>query len=389
MVSIHRHPHFVLGALLALGLAACGDAEAKEQAPLLRAVRFVVAESAAGDQTRAFSGVLRAGEQARLSFQVGGRVRERKVRVGDKLAKGAVVAKVDPTDLQLQLGEAQASVAQARAQSKNAESSYVRVKALYANQNASRQDLDQARASRDSAKAVLTAAQQGVRQLSRQLSYATLKAPAAGVVSAVAVEPNEVVSPGQVVVVMQLGEQLEVEVDLPEAAINRVARGDEVAVQLDSNPKPLVATVREVGVASPGATVFPVTATLTDAPKGARAGMAAEVTFTFKGKADAGRMVLPTTAVSEDAKGRFVYAVEGEGETGTLKRLGVKVGALRREGIEVLEGVAPGQRIVTAGVSRVHAGLQVKVPAETKPKSKATTTPASASPVPATSKEPS
>ncbi|MEM9067044.1 MAG: efflux RND transporter periplasmic adaptor subunit [Myxococcota bacterium] len=348
-------------AILALIGVACGGEDEAPAEPVLRAVRYVVVAEDDGARQRSFSGAVRAGSQSRLSFQVAGRITEFPVKVGDGVRRGQRIAALDPTDYQIQLQEARASAAQARAQSRSAAATYDRIRALYENRNASRQDLDNARANRDGAQAASAAASQAVRGLQRQLEYATLTAPDDGTISEVSAEANEVVAAGQVVAVLQVGEQLEVAVDVPESHINRISRGDEVEVAVDSQPS-ITGEVYEVGVPMAGTAVFPVTIRLPEGLEGVRQGNTATVTFQFEVEDSAAKHILPVTAVGEDREGRFVFIVEGEGDTGTLRRVGVEVGDIGAEGLEIVDGVENGQRVVTAGVSRVRDGLEVRVP---------------------------
>lgn len=345
-------------------LAGCAQPEAPPD-PILRSVRYVVAASDSGARHQTFSGVIRAGNQSRLSFQVPGRVNAVRVKVGDKVRANQPIASLDPADFKLQLQEAQASASQASAQARSAASDYERVRKLYTSQNASRQELDNARAQRDSAKSAAAAAFQAVRRLQRQLGYATLTAPGAGTISEVQIEASEVVSAGQVVAVLQVGEQLEVLVDVPESTINRVSVGHTAEVRLDAlKGRTFPSTVFEVGIETQGGAMFPVTLRLPEKTAGVRAGMAADVIFSFDStEGETPGHVLPTTAVGEDRQGRFVFAVEDVADgKGTVRRTPVEVGNIETRGIRILSGVTDGMLIVTAGVARIHDGLTVLVP---------------------------
>ncbi|MEM7608776.1 MAG: efflux RND transporter periplasmic adaptor subunit, partial [Myxococcota bacterium] len=251
------HVQSLLIATLLLG--GCGGDDEAASEPLIRSVRYMRVAASEVGRERTFSGAVRAGNQTRMSFQVSGRVNALNIRVGQTLEEGATVASLDGTDYELQLQEARANSGQARAQARSAVANYERVRALYANQNASRQDLDNARAQRDSAQASSAAAGQSIRLLQRQLEYATLTAPAAGTVSEVLIENNEVVSAGQTVATLQVGEQLEVAVDVPETYVNQIERGTEASIRVDAVEEAIAATVYEVGVPTQGSTVFPIT----------------------------------------------------------------------------------------------------------------------------------
>lgn len=357
----------VTTAMLSLTLlTACNEPTQTPASPALRTVRYVTVASDSAAQRRTFSGIVRAGNESRLSFQVSGRIERVFVNVGDTVQKGAPIAKIDPTDAEIQLQEARASVADARARSESAEASYQRVKALYERRSASRQDLDNARAQRTSAKAGLSAAGQTVRRLQRQVGYTTLTAPGAGTISAVNVEANEMASAGQVIAQLQVGKALEVAVDVPEAYINRITSGDAVRVAIDAlGGDTYAAEVYEIGSPASGGTLFPVTARLDEAKaSNIRAGMAANATFEFGvSEAAAPRHLVPLTAVGQDREGRFAFRIEMTGEElGTVHRVPVEVGAVDGERIEILSGVEDGQRLVTMGVRRIHEGLAVRVP---------------------------
>ncbi len=146
--------------------------------------------------------------------------------------------------------------------------------------------------------------------------------------------------------------------------IAQIAQGDAVSVTFDAMPgQTLAAVVSEVGVAATGAaTTFPVRVRLERDEAQIRSGMAANVAFTFGAKNAADRIVAPLHAVGEDRQGRFVFVVEPQGEgVGVVRRRPVKVGGLDAEGLEILEGLTPGERLVTAGVKRLADGREVKL----------------------------
>lgn len=349
-------------------LGACQDKPEVSTEPLLRSVRYVTVKGDSAGQQRTFSGIVRAGNTSRLSFQVGGRIEKVYVNVGDAVKKGAPIAKVDPTDAKIQLQEARAALADTRASAQSADASYDRVKALYERRNASRQDLDNARARRTSARAGQNAASQTVRRLQRQVGYTMLAAPGAGTISAVNVEANEMASAGQVIAQLQVGEELEVALEVPAAYINRIKSGDPITVAIDAlGDIECTGRIYEIGTPASGGTLFPVTARLDDGKAAnVRAGMAASVTMKFGGddKAEP-RHLVPLTAVGQDREGRFVFRIEMTGEElGTVHRVPVEVGAVDGERIEILSGIEDGQQLVTMGVRRIHEGLSVRVPGQ-------------------------
>lgn len=352
-------------AALAAVLTLVGCKRAKEEPEVIRPIRYVVVEGRDAARQRTYSGVAKAGQESRLSFQVSGQVLSVPVSVGDVVEKGQTIARMDPTDYSLQLQNARASAAQARAQERNAKATYERTQALYENQNASKQDLDADRTAYESARASLEAANQQIRLSQRQLGYTHLKAPEAGTLATVDIEVNEYVQAGELVATLLAGEQIEVSVSVPASIIRSIRRGDDAAATFGAlGKKTFKGKVTEVGVASVGgATTFPVTVRLTEGQDEVRAGMTADVTFILERSEGEAKYALPTSAVGEDHEGRFVYKVEKTGGgLGTVHRSPVKVGELLSTGIEIYEGVEPGDLVVTAGVSRIYDGLEVRVP---------------------------
>lgn len=290
------------------------------------------------------------------------------VRVGESVKRGQLIAELDPEDYRLQLQDTEASLAQAQAQERKAKLDYSRTEDLYENRNASKQDLDAARATQESAELAVESLTNRLELAKRQLAYTRLTAPVAGSIASRSVEPNENVSPGQEVVLLTSESDIEIQVAVPGVIISQIREGDTVSVNFDALPdRRLPGTVTEVGVASTGgATTFPVTVKVDEANEQVRSGMSAEVTFTFGEEGETERYVVPSIAVLEDRDGRFVYVVEASDQPGVgiVKRTPVTIGELVGDGLEIRRGLNDGDDVVIAGVSKIIDGQRVKFGAE-------------------------
>jgi hypothetical protein len=91
--------------------------------------------------------------------------------------------------------------------------------------------------------------------------------------------------------------------------------------------------------------------------------MAAEMAFKFGSEGQPARLIVPSVAVVEDDEGRFVFVVEETKEPGIgiVKRKSVRIGDLTDEGIEVYDGLEDGEKLVTAGVSKLTDGQKIKL----------------------------
>jgi multidrug efflux system membrane fusion protein len=354
-----------VGGLIVAGLWSCGKGPAKQAAPVIRPVRTLKVTTTGGGRARTFSGVTQAGTEARLSFKVAGTLKALKVKVGQKVKKGQLLAELDGSTIALQVQQAQASYAQARSQQRNNKSSYERTRKLYETNNATRAALDGARTGWESARAAASASAKQIQLVRSRLGDCKLFSPVAGAVSAVKAEVNENVNPGQMVLMLASEGVPEVKVTLPEVFIGKVKLKDKVRVTFDAiKGQSFTALVSEVGVASEAAgAAYPVIAKLEAGSTQIRAGMAAEVTFTLGVAGAPARILVPPVAVSQDRAGKryvFVALSAGAGRA-TVKRREVSVGELSGGGLEIKRGLKQGELLIIAGVSKIRDGLEVKL----------------------------
>ncbi len=344
-------------------LVAC-DAPPPPEPPPLRPVRFEVVEATGGAQMRDFPGLARAGVESRLSFRVNGTLDPLPVSVGDEVSEGDLIAQLDDSDYQLQVQQASANASQARAQARNAEANYDRVRQLYENQGASRSDLENARAARDSGSASSRAAWQQVEIAQTQVEYCTLRAPTDGVIAQIDVQANENIAAGQVVVVLASGTDVEpeVEVGVPESVIADINRGDTVSIRFDAiDGDTFEGVVTEVGVQpGPQTSTFPITIRLREAASAVRPGMAAQASFTL-GDPEETAIWIPPHAVDHDDD-PFVYVLETNAGDGVVRKRTVELGVIDARGFEVLAGLESGERLVTAGLPFLEDGMAVQAP---------------------------
>jgi len=354
--------HTTLLLLICLICNSCSERQAVEK--VYRPVRYEQVFSTGGSKIRTFAGVARSGSESTLSPKVSGTIEKLAVQLGDKVRIGQLLIKIDDTDLELQVKEAEAARDQARAREIQAESEYERVRTLYENRSASRSQLESARAAFEAAHEQDNILKKRRNLARRQMEYCTITAPLDGSISQVMVEENENVSMGQPLLVITSGSNIEVRIGIPEILITQIREGNPVEVTFDAiKGRFYRATVTEVGVAATGfATTYPVTVRLADSDNLIRPGMAAEVTFTFKSEDQKQRFLVPAVAVGEDRLGKYVYTVQpADSAFGTIQRKNVTIGELEVDGLEIYEGLEDGDYLVTAGISKIHEGQKVKI----------------------------
>ncbi|MCG8461936.1 MAG: efflux RND transporter periplasmic adaptor subunit, partial [Holophagales bacterium] len=266
--------------LLALVLlAACAPEPPPQERPP-RPVRVAEAIRLSTDAERTFSGEVEAPARSRLSFRVPGRLVHRPVEIGTRLKAGQTVAELEATDYRLRTEQASAALERNRAEAREAENNYARIRALYADDNATRSELDRALATLERTRGAAVEAERGLAIARRELGYTRLEASESGVVTDLFAERGENVAAGQAVAELtQEDAPLEVAWPVPEGLIGRFRPGLRVEVAfpaLDGVRRQ--ATVEEVGAAPrEGRTTFPVVARFAERDPRLRPGMAAEV----------------------------------------------------------------------------------------------------------------
>lgn len=343
-------------------LTGCAEQETKEMKAPLRQVRTMMVDAGDGITHTSFSGRLHALKETSLSFKVSGTIQKIHVKVGDRVKKGEVIASLDPSTYALEAQQSRASLAEAESELRNAKSEYERVKKLYIGGNESRSTLDNARAAADSSAASVQAARKALEIARLNLSYTRLIAEEDCAIASKDAEVGENVSQGRQIFYTTCGRELEVKLDIPETVISHVKKEMAVRVSFPAlGGKKCDGMVNEIGVTSmAGGTTYPVTILLTGPDsKALKPGLSADVSFSFERTNLS--LVVPPFAVGEDRQGRFVFVLERKSPgVALVKRQPVTIGNVLQQGIEITRGLAPGMRIVTAGVSVLRQGMEVK-----------------------------
>src|SRR5688572_9532552 len=222
--SVNRRKS-VRGLMLALPLMALlggckGEAGTEKEA--VRPVIVAVVEAGAGARTLTYSGVVKPRIESAVGFRVAGKIVERAVNVGDRIEVGQVIARLDETDLILAENSAKAAVASAKSRRDVASDNLERAKALLPKAIISQAAYDTRRNELDAAVAALDSAEAQLRQAANAVSYATLKAEKAGIVTAVTAEPGQVISAGQAVITLADAGETEVAIAVPETDSGRL-----------------------------------------------------------------------------------------------------------------------------------------------------------------------
>lgn len=297
-----------------------------------------------------------------LSFRVGGKIVERNVRLGDTVKAGQVLARLDPSDLQRSLANAQAQLDAAQHRFVYAKQQLDRDRAQADEKLIAPAQLEQTQDAYASAAAQRDAAQAQLALARNQLSYAALVADHAGSITAEQADTGQNVSAGQAVYSLAWSGDIDVVCDAPESALASLAVGTAAEVTLPALPgKRFAAKVREIApAADPASRTYRVRLTLAAPATQVRLGMTAQIAFaSMQARTGPHPFTLPVTSLFHDGKAPAVWVVRAGTDTLELRR--VSVGRYDERTFSVTEGLRDGERVVYQGVHTVSAGEHVRV----------------------------
>jgi RND family efflux transporter MFP subunit len=283
-------------------------------------------------------GTVRAVHEAAVASKILARVTEVSVKAGQPVIRDQVLVRLDDSDLQARLKQAEAADTSARAAKSKADSDLERIRPLVG-RAVSREDFDRALAAQKTAEADVNRAQQAVREARVLLDFATIRAPITGVIIDKRIEAGETAAPGQVLLKLFDPTRMQMIVTVRESLARRLTVGQKVRGRLEALEHECEATVSEiVPEAEAASRSFQVKVT-GPCPPGVYSGMFGRIFIPLD---DEEVVVVPAAAVRRVGQLDIVAVVED----GTVCRRIVQLGRKLDEEYEVLSGLKPGEKIV-------------------------------------------
>jgi len=359
-----------------LVLVACEKPPPEPGQAYARPVKTVVVTSPELSGIRQFPGRVEAVRRVDLAFRVAGRLNELPIKEAEAVGVGQVIAKLDATDYEVELQNAEGNVDETKAALRAAQSDLQRqLNIQKADPGAvSKRAIDKAREARDRARAKVKAMEAAVSDARNRLKRTTLRAPFDGLIARRYVQNFEEVQAKQPVVALADLSQLEIEFGMPEGLVQRLTEA-KVTDDTADQEMPVTATFtaapdrqyrltyREISArADPATKTFEVTYVM-PRPDDVQVlpGMTASVTVDLR-KVLGERQVylIPVTAViSDEGLNPRVWVVDESAMT--LAGRPVEVGRMEGSAIAVLAGIQPGERVVVAGTGYLAEGMKVRL----------------------------
>ena len=353
---------FAVSALALRGRQTAADAaaSAKSAAPVAEFLQddLYIVEPRNLDRVLPLTGSLMPLTEATVKAKVAGELVAVTVREGESVKQGQVLARIDLTEVQARLAARDADVAAAKAQLTWAEKNRNQQKALLDKSFISQSAFDNIQSNYDVAVAKLHAAEAERVVARKSQGDAVLVAPFSGIVSLRHAQPGERVSlDAKVVSIVDLS-RLQLEASVPPAAIGQVRIGQTMNFRVEGfGEREFAGRIERINpAATAGSRSISVYAVIDNREGLLRGGMFAQGALTLS-RVD-GALAVPASAVREEIGQTFVYAIED----GLVKKKNVKVGAPDAAGrVQVLDGLAAGDRIVRVNLGSLREGLTARL----------------------------
>ncbi|WP_202844138.1 efflux RND transporter periplasmic adaptor subunit [Luteimonas saliphila] len=337
-------PQILLLAGVCLLLGACGR-DATSAGPGIAVPAAVVTTTRVAlepwNDTISALGTATARESVTITAKVSETVERVHFDSGDEVAAGATLITLSGNQ---QLAALQA----AEAEAKEAEQQFRRGSELVQQQLIARSQLDTQRATRDATLA-------RVAQMRADIGDRSIRAPFAGVLGIRQVSPGALVTPGTVVATLDDISRVHVDFPVPEVHIAHLAQGQSLTGTSVAYPdRSFEGEVSSVDTrVDPGTRAVLVRGDFPNPERRLRPGMLLQVRLAKPGRE---ALVLPELAVVQVGRDTFVWRVKDDD---TVERATITVGERRAGSVEVLEGVAAGDRIVVEGTGKLRPGVAV------------------------------
>ena len=288
-------------------------------------------------------GTLRADETVMIRPEIAGRVATIHFREGQTVNAGDPLVTLDQDEYKAQLAGSAAQVGLE-------ESSYRRLQDLDRKNLTSQQNLDEAKAKLDASRA-----QQELNRV--RLDKTVIRAPFAGTVGLRLVSPGAYVKPGDDIANLESLGAMKLDFRVPETYLARLATGQSLAARVDAWPdQDFEGTIYAIDPAlDPETRTVLLRARLPNKGNKLRPGLFARVNLILERRENA--LMAPEQAIVPLGQTPFVYRVVDGKAVMTPVKLG-----LRRPGqVEILDGLSPGELVVTDGQLKIRDGAAVTV----------------------------
>lgn len=328
----------VLISVAGIFLFSCGNEEKKENAPELVKVKTTFAEKKRTAIPVRSSGILAAKKEMKLSFKTGGIIEDIYVDEGEDVQSGAILARLDPSEIRARVKQAELALNKARRD-------YKRVENLYQDSVATLENLQNAETALNIAQSNHTIAQ-------FNLEHSEIKAPSRGAILRRLSEEHEIVAAGEPVFLFASAEgKWIIRTGITDKDIIKLNQGDSAYIYFDPYPgESFLANIMEVGSsADPYTGTYEVELSLCATEKKLANGFIARVEIFPSGQIE--NITVPVDAIVDASNYTgYVFAIE----KGKPVKRKLKLGSLIDGDVIVYGGLKVGDEFVVEGCEYIQ-----------------------------------
>jgi RND family efflux transporter MFP subunit len=306
------------------------------------------------------SGTLRAVQSAVVKARVAGELMDLQVREGDSVQAGQVLARIDPTEYQRRLRQAQEQAEAARAQIDIAQRQFDNNRALVDQGFISKTALDTSLATLQSAQATYRAAQAGADVARKSLEDSILKAPFNGLVSARLAQPGERVAIDARILELVNLSTLEVEATLSAADSVGVRVGQTARLQIEGRAEAITARVQRINPSAQVGSRSVLAYLQLQGKAGLRQGLFAQGVI---GTDVREVLAVPLSSVRTDRSQPYVQVIENGQVAHRTVQTGLRGSRLDQPLAETwieVNGVEAGTQVLAGALGGLRPGLAVQ-----------------------------
>jgi RND family efflux transporter MFP subunit len=335
------HTPILLLAALAAGCGARNETAPPVAASLPTApVKTLVVQKQPTPTSEDVVATVRPKLRATLEAKLNGRVEQLTVNLGSVVTNGQLLARLNAPEISARLEQAEAALEQAERDAK-------RTSTLFAQQGATRVELDNAQTR-------LRAARAAVAEAGAMNAYAEITAPFDGIVVRKWLDVGDLAQPGKPIIELEDPAALQLEADIPEALAAAVKPDASLGLQLDGQTNRLSGIVRQISPAADPATRTVRVKLDLPAAASLKSGQFARLEVPT-GERDC--LTVPASAVVQRGQLDLLFVVEDGKARMHLVKLGKRTGGDR----EILSGLDAGSTVVIDGAGMLTDGQPVEV----------------------------
>jgi RND family efflux transporter MFP subunit len=348
-----------LSSIIAL-FSGCGRQDKAAAAPAgeqALSVKTVKAEAQSVGQYTEYVSTLKSRNSAVLQPEVEGQITKIMVASGDRVQPGQPILEIDPRKQQATVHSQEATLNSRRANLEWARKELERTRQLASAGVVSKQQLDQAQSQFDAAEADVRALEANVREQSVQLHYYIVNAPAAGIIGDIPVRIGDRVATTTVLTTLDKGGELEAYIYIPAEKATTAKAGTPVQIVDDSGKKLADTRISFVSPrVDPQTQLLLVKADVANADHRFRNEQLVHARVIYQ---QIDKPLIPVTAVSRMAGQTFAFVAESNGKQTVAKQKPVRLGEIVGNSYVILDGINPGEQIITSGVQMLADGMPV------------------------------